>query len=116
MPATAYIAAFTDPADTIDATMTPDDTIETALLDTLHRLTRYDGQLINWTTLRSQLPGTLNRQAETLLRLWHDWRLDVMKIDGKTYVIANDTLDERIAAIELAKHPYTPRHLRVLHS
>ena len=113
---TAYIAAFTDPADTIDAATTPDDTIDTALLDTLHRLTRHDGELIAWAKLRSRLPGTLNRQAEALLRLWHGYRLDVMKIDGLNYVIANDALDERIADIERARHPHTPRQLRVLDS
>ncbi len=92
------------------------DPIADALLDTLHRLTRHDGELIAWAKLRAQLPGTRHQQAEVLLRLWHGYRLDVMKIDGLNYVIANDALDERIADIERARHPHTPRQLRVLDS
>ncbi|MFM8856320.1 MAG: hypothetical protein ACKOI2_03775 [Actinomycetota bacterium] len=113
---TITAADFTDAADIIDAITTPDEMIETVLLETLRRLTRHDGQLIAWAALRKHLPGNPSRHGEALIRLWQDHRLDLILIDGINYVIANDHLDQLIAERELARHPRRPRTLMVLHS
>lgn len=109
-----FVDAFTDPDDIADATTTPDDELDAALLDTLRRLTRYDGELVKWARLRKHLPGRPSRHGEALVRLWIAHRLDLILIDGINYVIANDALDEQIAEIE--RDSRRPRELRVLYT
>jgi hypothetical protein len=110
---TALIAAFADYDGTHGIT---DEMIDDALLATLAELTDTDGEPIAWARLRKHLPGHTARHGESLVRLWQDYRLDVIKIDGLNYVIANDALDDRIAAVERARRPRRPRTLTVLYT
>lgn len=107
------IAAFTDYDDTDGIA---DDDLDAALLAELDRLTPGGGGLVAFTAVRKHLPGHPARHGESLVRLWLAHRLDTLRIDGADYLLANDALDDRIAAAELARHPRRPRIFTVLYS
>lgn len=99
-----------------NTTVVTDEMIAEAILVALTELTDTDGELVAWAKLRKRLPGNPSRHGAVLLQMWQDHRLDIMKIDGLNYVIANDALDDKIAAIELARYPRRPRVQMTLYS
>ena len=73
-----------------------DEMIETAILAALDHhaaATTPTDRPIAWSKVRTTVPGDPWRQTLALTRLWQDWRINLMNIDGQPYIWPADTDD-----------------------
>ncbi len=90
--------------------------VETAILDTVTRLSGPRLRLVRWTTVRRRVPGDFWEQDTALCRLVEDRRINHIKIDGTPYVWPADEFDAQVAAAQRTRRREgATRAIRGLH-
>ncbi|MEC4765406.1 hypothetical protein VT930_20230 [Mycobacterium sherrisii] len=106
---TATLATTTTTTTEPDASKATDSEIDAAILTALADAGGRQ-RPVRWTTIERRIPGTVWQQEVALTRLWHAWKVDVLKVRGRTYLEISGPHDAMIAA----KHGRTTRVMPVV--